>query len=270
MGKRKPVPDRDQEPVVQRIRIRYAKRGRLRFTSHRDFARALERAVRRAEVPIAYSAGFSPHPKISYVGASPTGVASEAEYAEVGLRRPMDADALRQALDAALPPGIDVVDAVVSAGGSLADRIQVSRWRLELPGVAPDELAVAVETFMAAPEAPVERSTKQGRRTLDARAPVERCQVVEEPTSMGETSTSVEGLAAPLPGYPAPCAILDLVVRHVTPSVRPDEILAGLRSVADLEPPAPVRATRVAQGVFTEDGDVADPLAADREGTPQR
>ena len=65
-------------PVVARVRIRYAKRGRLRFTSHRDFARALERAVRRAAAPIAYSAGFSPHPRISYVGATPTGVASEA------------------------------------------------------------------------------------------------------------------------------------------------------------------------------------------------
>jgi radical SAM-linked protein len=63
--------------VVQRLRVRYAKRGRLRFTSHRDITRALERAVRRADVPVAFSAGFSPHPKISYVGAvAPTGVAS--------------------------------------------------------------------------------------------------------------------------------------------------------------------------------------------------
>jgi len=69
--------------VVQRVRVRYAKRGRLCFASHRDFARTLERALRRANVPIAYSAGFSPHPKISYVGAAPTGVASEAGYLEL-------------------------------------------------------------------------------------------------------------------------------------------------------------------------------------------
>ena len=77
-------------PVVQRVRIRYAKRGRLRFTSHRDFARAFERALRRAGVPMAYSAGFTPHPKISYVGAAPTGTASEAEYLEIGLARSCD------------------------------------------------------------------------------------------------------------------------------------------------------------------------------------
>src|SRR3954467_8575664 len=72
-------------PTVQKLRIRYAKRGRLRFASHRDLARTLERALRRAQVPMAFSAGFSPHPKISYLGAAPTGAASEAEYVEIGL-----------------------------------------------------------------------------------------------------------------------------------------------------------------------------------------
>src|SRR5437764_11559914 len=89
-------------PVVQRVRVRYAKRGRLRFTSHRDFARAFERALRRAGVPMAYSAGFTPHPKISYVGAAPTGVASEAEYLEIGLAQRREPEQVRVALDAAL------------------------------------------------------------------------------------------------------------------------------------------------------------------------
>ena len=91
-------------PTVQKLRIRYAKRGRLRFASHRDLARALERALRRAQVPMAFSAGFTPHPKISYVGAAPTGAASEAEYLEIGLAERRDPEAVRAALDAALPP----------------------------------------------------------------------------------------------------------------------------------------------------------------------
>jgi radical SAM-linked protein len=70
-------------PTAQKLRIRYAKRGRLRFTSHRDIQRAFERALRRARVPMAYSAGFTPHPKVSWAGAAPTGVASEAEYVEI-------------------------------------------------------------------------------------------------------------------------------------------------------------------------------------------
>jgi radical SAM-linked protein len=115
---------------VQRIRLRYAKRGPLRFTSHRDFARAFERALRRAAVPIAYSQGFTPHPKISYASAAPTGVASEAEYLEIGLQTEVDPEQLRLALDAALSPGLDVLDAVVATEGtSLADRIDAARWR---------------------------------------------------------------------------------------------------------------------------------------------
>src|SRR5580692_6458960 len=105
-------------PVVQRLRIRYAKRGRLRFTSHRDFARAFERAIRRSGVPIAFSAGFSPHPKVSYAGATPTGVASEAEYLEIGLAEARDPAEVQAALDAALPPGIDIVEVVDAANSS--------------------------------------------------------------------------------------------------------------------------------------------------------
>src|ERR1700712_1012494 len=105
------APDLTGRPteVVQRLRIRYAKRGRLRFTSHRDVARAFERALRRAEVPMAYSSGFTAHPKVSWVGAAPTGVASEAEYLEIALAEHRDADELRGRLDAALPPGLDIL-----------------------------------------------------------------------------------------------------------------------------------------------------------------
>jgi hypothetical protein len=64
----------------------------------------------------------------------------------------------------------------------------------------------------------------------------------------------------------APCAILDLVVRQVTPAVRPDDVLSGLRVVAGLEPPVPPRATRLAQGTLTPQGEMLDPLEADRVG----
>ena len=99
---------------MQRLRVRYAKRGRLRFTSHRDFSRAFERAVFRARVPMAYSSGFNPHPRISYAGAAPTGSASEAEYLELALAQvvvPADVHAM---LDEALPAGLDVLEVVES------------------------------------------------------------------------------------------------------------------------------------------------------------
>ncbi|WP_432831115.1 TIGR03936 family radical SAM-associated protein [Dactylosporangium sp. CA-092794] len=252
-------PESNQEPVVQRIRLRYAKRGPLRFTSHRDFARAFERALLRANVPIAYSQGFTPHPKVSYASAAPTGVASEAEYLEIGLRAVVDPADLRLALDAALSPGLDVLTAVeapLHGGGSLADRIDASAWRIELPGVGGHDAEVAVRAFLDAPEVLVERLTKQGRRTFDTRAAVVRFGLAERE----EVSDSALG-GVPSEVTDIPCAILDLVVRQATPTVRPDDVLSGLRVVADLEPPVPPRATRLAQGVLTEQGDLVDPLA---------
>jgi radical SAM-linked protein len=235
-------------PVVQRVRIRYAKRGRLRFTSHRDFARAFERALRRAEVPMGYSAGFSPHPKISYVGAAPTGVASEAEYVEIGLAREVDVEALRARLDAALPEGLDIVEAVPAGPGSLPERIQASAWRIELPGVGPAEAADALAAFLAQTELNIERVTKDGHRTIDARSAV-------------LSATVSDGTDEP---DPAARAILELVVRQATPAVRPDDVLAALRAVAGLALESPPVAVRLAQGPLDGSGAVGDPLAADR------
>ena len=99
LGKRQPEGP-PPAPAVQRIRLRYTKRGRLRFTSHRDFQRAFERALRRSEVPMAYSAGFTPHPKVSYANAAPTGTGSEAEFLEIALTEARDPDLLRELLDA--------------------------------------------------------------------------------------------------------------------------------------------------------------------------
>ena len=82
---------------MQHLVVRYAKRGKMRFASHRDLARVFERGVRRAGLPIAYSAGFTPHPRISYAGGAPTGVASEAEYLSLALTsRQAAAQALEQ------------------------------------------------------------------------------------------------------------------------------------------------------------------------------
>jgi radical SAM-linked protein len=235
---------------VQRIRLRYTKRGRLRFTSHRDFQRAFERALRRAEVPMAYSAGFTPHPKVSYANAAPTGTGSEAEFLEIALTDHRDPDKLRELLDESLPDGLDIIDAVEARTTGLADRLTASVWELRLDGVEPRDAESAVAAFLAAETVEVRRKTKNGMRTFDARGAVA---ALEASDRTGDT----------------PCAILRLVVRHVTPAVRPDDVLSGLRAVADLAPPVPAAVTRLAQGLFDEEsGTVTDPLAPDREAAP--
>ncbi|MFB9909290.1 TIGR03936 family radical SAM-associated protein [Allokutzneria oryzae] len=264
---------------MQKLRIRYAKRGRLRFTSHRDVARTFERALRRAGVPMAYSQGFNPRPKVSWIGAAPTGTASEAEYVEVSVVDRIDTAALARELDSALPPGLDVIEAVEAASGSLADRIDACTWRIELPGVDPDELGRAVELLLAAPEVIVQKLTKDGRKDIDARAAIVSAEVLASAEALAPTGT--EAASAEVvrevevtttrvgdgAGGVRRCGILSTVVRQTQPVVRPDDVLSALRVVADLQPPVPAKATRMAQGRLDDGGALTDPFASDREPT---
>ena len=126
--------------------------------------------------------------------------------------------------------------------------MEASRWRITLPDVDATAAADAVASFLAAAEVPVERMTKKGLRTFDCRAAVVRLEVADEASAS------------------AGCAILDTVLRHATPSVRPDDVLAGLREVSGLEAGSGALLERLAQGPLdAETGTVGDPLAPDRD-----
>jgi radical SAM-linked protein len=223
----------------------------MRFASHRDIARAVERGVRRAGLPIAYSAGFSPHPRISYAGGAQTGIASEAEYLELALTGQCASSDVRDRLDAALPSGIDVIEVFEMTSGQSAGRLdalrlEASDWEVVLPGVTPADAARAVEVFLGAGTAEVERLTSKGTRRVDARAAV--------------VMLEVDGRAAD--ERDAGCAILRMVVRHLTPAVRPDDILTALRQLAGLAPSSPPLVTRLAQGPLGTEAAAAVPALA--------
>jgi radical SAM-linked protein len=221
------------KPVTNtHLLVRYAKRGKMRFASHLDVARAFERGVRRADLPIAYSAGFTPHPKISYAGGVPTGVASEAEYLSLTLTSQVEADNVRERLNAALPDGIDVIAVTEDSGGLPASRLTASQWQVTLPGLEPDSVVPVVQKFLALTEAPVERLTSKGVRRMDARAAV----------------VSLDCYAGPA------WTVLTMVIRHTVPAVRPDDVLNALRDVSDAVPAVPSLITRLAQGTLGESG----------------
>ena len=239
-------------PAVQHLLIRYAKRGKMRFASHLDVARAFERGVRRAGLPVAYSAGFTPHPKISYAGGAPTGVASEAEYLSLALTSRNEAAAVQERLNAALPDGIDVIAVTEDAGGLPASRLTASEWQVILPGLTPDSVAPVVRKFLALEHAPVERLTSKGLRRMDARSAVVTLGVHGlEDDSAGDDNAVGHGA-----DHDASTA-LRMVVRHTAPAVRPDDVLAALREVSDVVPTAPPLMTRLAQGSLGESGVVA-------------
>ncbi len=246
-------------PAVQKLRLRYAKRGRLRFSSTRDFQRALERALRRADVPMAFSAGFHPHPRISYANAAPTGTLSEAEYVEISVTQRVDPGAVRVALDEALPEGLDIMEVVEAGPGSLADRLQASDWVIAFRDLDRPTLQAAVDLLLAREHAEVSRTFKTGPRTFDVRPAI----VAMAATGGERVADRVPGA---MPGGDPGCAIIRVVVRHTTPAVRPDDILTALRAVADLVPPTSPLVTRLAQGpLMDEEAAVADPLATDEK-----
>ncbi|HLK44840.1 MAG TPA: TIGR03936 family radical SAM-associated protein, partial [Acidimicrobiales bacterium] len=91
--------------LPERLRVRYRKVGRVRFTSQRDCARLFERAMRRASLPLAHSSGFSPRPLLSFGLALPTGCASLAEYLDLRLDPARTEGPVRVVATAEVPPG---------------------------------------------------------------------------------------------------------------------------------------------------------------------
>jgi radical SAM-linked protein len=155
-----------------KLRVRATKIGKVRFTSHRDAARLWERALRKAQLPVAATEGFTPRPKISFGLALPTGAESIAEYVDIELRSdvsPADVDlpTLPERLSAALPNGFDVlVVAEREPGvGSLQEAVTSCTWELWSPLLTADD-HIAARRLLEAPELVLERERK-GKRSAD-------------------------------------------------------------------------------------------------------
>ncbi len=158
---------------MTRIRIRFSKRGKVRFTSHRDVARIWERTLRRVELPVARSQGFSPRPKLHFGLALSTGHESEAEYLDVDLvdGAVVDLDALPARLTTALPGGLIAAAAaeVDPSAPSLQHAVTSSRWEIEVLGLDLPTLEARAEALLAAPELVMVRQRKGKDVTDDVR-----------------------------------------------------------------------------------------------------
>lgn len=168
--------------VGVRLRLRYSKLGKVRFVSHRDGARLWERAMRKVNVPVAFTEGFTPRPKLGFGLALPTGAESVAEYVDVDLSRcagldPADPSwddwtvTTADALSDALPSGMDVMTLAQRDpdSGSLQEQVTSTTWELTGPGIDPELLEPAIQRVLAADEILVERERKGRRRVDDVR-----------------------------------------------------------------------------------------------------
>jgi radical SAM-linked protein len=224
-----------------RIRARYGKAGKLRFVSAIDLGRLWERALRKADLPIAYSEGFSPHPKVSFPDALPLGYASTGDYVELTFAAPIEVDTGMKALNAAFPEGLAVHHAVPVADGDpkLAKLLNASLWHMDYASDA-DGLAGAAAALLSASELLVERQRKGAPVEIDLRPAIH--QITVHP---------------PHPDTPELVRVA-VVLHHLEPPVRPTEVHLALSEhhrPDSAEPlPEPVLITRVAQGTATEEG----------------
>jgi radical SAM-linked protein len=200
---------------MSRVRIRFAKTGKIRFTSHRDVARIWERGLRRAGLPVKYTEGFSPRPKLSFGLALPTGSESLGEYVDVELRADIAVEQVPALLDGSLPAGMEVQAVVALAAGatSLQQLVTSCTWRIELVGLDAPALAAAVERALSATTLPLARERK-GQVTTDDVRPAILALDVDGGELVTELATQPRGLRpAELAAVTAPGVGVGRVVR---------------------------------------------------------
>ncbi|WP_461210989.1 TIGR03960 family B12-binding radical SAM protein [Desulfocurvus sp. DL9XJH121] len=170
-GRPKPPDIGELSDKAGHFRVWHTKVGELRFLSQIELQSLLERIMRRARIPVSFSAGFHPLPRVSFGRALPVGVASEAEWFNLFVRKPMDPLELGRALDPHLPLGFGLLRVETLPLGKKQPQAVAEDFRLEyLDG--PDEAARRMEQWRAAlalETMPWTRMTKKGERTTDVR-----------------------------------------------------------------------------------------------------
>ncbi|HWW54652.1 MAG TPA: TIGR03936 family radical SAM-associated protein [Acidimicrobiales bacterium] len=203
-----------------RVRVRFTKLGKVRWTSHRDVARMWERALRRVSLPLAYTSGFTPRPKISFGLALPTGHESLAEYLDVELATAqLDATILPALLTPALPVGIDVLAAaaVDERDASLQENVTSCSWDVEALGASEHELFGLAARALAADSLVITRERKGTEVVDDVRPGVVSIAVT------GPSPCVAEGFEAHAGGVVLACELATQ-----PRGLRPNELLRAL------------------------------------------
>ena len=157
-----------------RIIAAFQKNKEISYTSHLDVQRTLQRAFRRANLPLAYSKGFNPHPKLSFATALATGYTSDGEWFEVELDRPIEPQTFIDRVNPVLPDGMRVVEAFEADDGidTLSKLIRAAHYELTVHFDAPvseQQVQNAVRSIMGNEPVIVDKKTKSGVKPADIR-----------------------------------------------------------------------------------------------------
>ena len=157
---------------MQKLRIKFSKEGGARYISHLDLMRTMERALRRANLQLAFSEGFNPHPKISFASALSLGVESEAEYLDVDLEKPTSTTDLKDRLNGCLPGGIRVseVEEVKDKAGAAMSLVEGAAYQISgrtTQEWSRDKWIEVLEGLLSQKEIQIQREGKKGLREVD-------------------------------------------------------------------------------------------------------
>ena len=229
-----------------RVRLRFTKLGKIRFTSHRDVARMWERAFRRADVAVAYTEGFSPRPRLHFGLALSNGYESLGEYVDADLvggeASALDLDQLLPALSAGLPVGIDATAAVVieRSEPSLQDAVDACSWTIVIDRLGMADAEQAIAGALAAPSLIVMRN----RKGVD---------------SEGDVRPALSELSVAPPPQDSDGVTLQCTLATRPAAVRPTELVAAL--LPGIDEDAVRRVCRTHQWI-ERDGALREPLPA--------
>jgi len=158
---------------MHRLRVRFKRGGEVKFISHLDLIRLWQRAFQRARIPIAYSEGFSPHPRISLAAPLPIRVTSDAELMDLHLAKWVSPHFLTSALSQQLPSGIEILQAYTIAPNqpSLQSQVRFAEYQVTVKmerGKA--EIEAAITSLLSAEHLPWQHQRDTGPRHYDLRA----------------------------------------------------------------------------------------------------
>ena len=164
----------DDSEQLTKIRLRLSKLGRARMVAHLEYLKMFQRAVRRANLPIRFSQGFHPMPKISYLEALPMGVSSEAELVDLELMSCISVDQVVQGINVQLPEGFKIIEGEIIPWKSPSPSAVVasSYYRVPLPEPIPGDLAERIDTFLSADQILISRVKKGIEKKIDIRPDV--------------------------------------------------------------------------------------------------
>ena len=171
---------------MQRLRIKFSRGEEVKFISHLDIVRLWDRAFHRARLPLAFSEGFNPHPKMSLAAPLAVGMTSEAELMDVMVTRPVSPHWFTEAVGRQLPAGIGILG-VYQTGldiPSLQSQVRFAECRvgLEPDGLTAKDLETAVAGLMAKESLPWHHQRDTGERSYDLRALIDELRLVEDLT----------------------------------------------------------------------------------------